>query len=308
LASLERRNRVYRRLVYLLSLSDAHRKQLLARGYSDAEIELRDYRSLGLQGRARLAQEIQAAELLDGIPGFYIAGNERGTYPTLAGSPGLLIPVRAPNKQVRGMRIRPDDAGEGGKYRWFSSADKLGGTASGSFCHVARPVLRQVEDPTIWITEGEIKADLSAERLGAVVVSIPGVDLWSRALADLAELLPNGGRVVVALDADWREKPRVHHALYSLLMACPGLGYETGAALWDLTSGKGLDNLLIAGHQPEILPPTAIPAPRWEMKLTSRIVCELSMTLSSPPAIALEDLRRRLPLAFASDSLCRSSA
>ncbi|MGH7171502.1 MAG: toprim domain-containing protein [Gemmataceae bacterium] len=204
---------------------------MLNRGYRSGEVELRDYRSLPLQGRARIALEIQASERLDGVPGFYTGSNERGSYPALAGSPGLFIPVRAPNKHIRGLRIRPDNANGAGKYRWLSSADKPGGIGPDASCHISRPLLLPVEDRTVWITEGEIKADLSAERLGAVVVSIPGVDLWSRALPDLAELLPNGGRIVVALDADWRDKPRVHLALSGLLLACTSLGYETGVAL-----------------------------------------------------------------------------
>jgi hypothetical protein len=308
LASLERRHRVYQRLLYRTTLSEEYRRQLLARGFSDTEIELRDYRSLPLQGRAQIAKEIETSERLDGVPGFCTASNERGTYRTLAGSPGLLIPVRAPNKQIRAVRIRPDDQASGGKYRWLSSANKPGGSGPEASCHVARPVLRPVEDQAIWITEGELKADISADRLGAVVISIPGVGLWSRSLPDLAELVPKGGRVVVALDADWRENHYVHAAIHGLLLACAALGYETGVAIWDMTNGKGLDNLLVAGHRPEIHPPTVIPIPRWEIKLTSRIACELSTTTSVSTAIALDELRRRLPLVFAKDSLCPSSA
>jgi hypothetical protein len=156
----------------------------------------------------------------------------------------------------------------------------------------------------VWITEGEIKADLSAERLGAVVVSIPGVELWSRALPDLEELLPHGGRVVVALDADWREKPRVHNAFFNILLACTTLGYETEAALWDVRSGKGLDDLLINGDRPEIHPAAAIPAPRWEMKLTSQMLSELPATTPEMTGVSLHDLRQKTPTAYAEKFLC----
>src|SRR5713226_1109056 len=98
----------------------------------------------------------------------------------------------------------------GGKDRWLSSKNMLQGTGSGVHCHVAKPILGSSPDKAIWVTEGEIKSDLAAERIGAIVVSIPGVSSWARALHDLQELLPGRGCVVVALDSDWQANPHVH--------------------------------------------------------------------------------------------------
>jgi hypothetical protein len=65
-----------------------------------------------------------------------------------------------------------------------------------------------------------------------VVLSIPGVGLWAKAIAKLAEPLPAGGRVVVALDSDWRQQPQVHGSLWCLGQCCEALGYKVEVALW----------------------------------------------------------------------------
>jgi hypothetical protein len=125
----------------------------------------------------------------------------------------------------------------------------------------------------LWITEGEIKADLSAERLGVTVISIPGVGLWARALPDLAELLPGGGRVVLALDLEWATSPAVLAACWGLRQAGGALGYEVKVATWTDKTMK-LDDLLVAGAHPEIRPATAIPEPTWATKLSSRVLAD----------------------------------
>jgi hypothetical protein len=201
------------------------------------------------------------------------------------------------------LRIRPDNVGEdGGKYRWLSSGYKPGGIGSGVHCHVARPLLHDLKDTAIWISEGELKADLSAERLRAKILSVPGASCWAHALPDVVELLPAGGRVVVALDADWREKPQVRVAVWNLAQACLALGYAVEIALWD-PMWKGLDDLLVAGHQPELHSLERIPEPAWELKLSSQILADAPIR---PPvtAVELEMMRQALLGAFAEVSQC----
>jgi hypothetical protein len=296
IAPLERRDRVYRRVLSLCRLGGQHRQDLLARGYSEKEIAECGYGSLPLQGRARLCREIMAADplALDGVPGFYRRDGKGGDYWTLAGSPGLLIPCRAPDGRIRGVRIRPDDPGEGGKYRWLSSKDRPGGCGSGVHCHVARPPV--VRDDRLWVVEGEIKADLSAARLAAVVVSIPGVDSWARVLFDVRDLLPPHGRVVVALDADWRVKLPVHQAAWNLTLALQALNFVTEFAQWN-EKHKGLDDLMTAGLWPEVHhPQTVLPAPVWSQKMASRLLADVPPRPSPRPS--LPEARRRLTAAF----------
>lgn len=294
MAPPERRDYVYRRLQEAARLSDKHREDMLVRGFAAGTTAKRGYRTLPLSGRAKLARESHNGDAgcLAGVPGFYQADDG---YWTLAGVPGLLIPCLSPTGRIRAYRVRPDDRNGGGKYRWFSSDQKRAGTGSGVHCHVARPLSGELRDDAVWVVEGEIKADLCAERLGAVVLSIPGVSTWVRALPDVAALLPDGGRVVVALDADWRENPQVHAAVWGLCQAVPALGYETEVGLWDVTH-KGLDDLLAGGLNPQRTGTAAVPAPDWPLKLSSRILADAPARPAE--ALSLPQVRALVAMAF----------
>jgi hypothetical protein len=217
--------------------------------------------------------------------------------------PGLLVPARAPDGRIRGICIRPDHPGDGGKYRWLFSHDKPGGTAAGAHCHVARPKLCPISDRAIWFTEGEVKADIAAERLGAVVVSIPGVTSWALAVPDILELLPDGGRVVGAMDGDWATKPQVHTAIWRLSMACQALGYVAEVATWQQLAYKGLDDLLAVGHHPRRMAPAEMPVPTWEAKISSILLAETTAR-QAMEAIMLTDARRKLREMFRTLSPC----
>ncbi|HEV3447684.1 MAG TPA: DUF3854 domain-containing protein [Gemmataceae bacterium] len=288
---------MYRRLQAATTLHETNVVELLKRGFAQEEIQGRGYTTLPLAGRWKIVRQCSLGSIngLVGVPGFYFA-SKSGTDPhwAIAGSPGLLIPCLAPNGQIRAYRIRPDNPGEkGGKYRWLSSAGRSYGTSSGVHCHVARPLSGTASEDEIWIVEGELKADLSAQRLGAVVISIPGVTLWSRALADLAELLKDSGRVVVALDSDWRQNRLVHEAVWCLAQACPALGHEVEVALWD-QQWKGLDDLLVTGQRPDLHPPNVLSEPKWPIKVSSRRLAEVSGR-NPIETLRLTEMRQQIP-------------
>jgi hypothetical protein len=150
----------------------------------------------------------------------------------------------------------------------------------------------ELSDDAVWLTEGELKADLCAERLGAILLSIPGVGNWRLALADLCELRPGAGRVVVALDSDWRSKAAVHDAIWNLGQASAALGYEVDVALWD-TTYKGLDDLLTAGFNPELHRLIKFPEPVWTPKLSSRVLARAPIRQRAT-AVNLETIRARI--------------
>ncbi len=296
LTSPARRNRFFRRLQRSTSLASSHRTLLQQRGFSSEEITGRGYRTLPESGRARLVKQCKANDTAPyGIPGFYRANGCYGQFWTLAGLTGILIPCLAPNGWIRGYQIRPTDPREGGKYRWLSSANRPGGTSSGVHCHVARPLSSAISDEAVWITEGIFKADLAAERLGTIVLSIPGVACWRQALPDLVELLPFGGEVVVAMDADWRANVAVQQAVWCLSQVCGAAGYSVEVAVWEPTH-KGLDDLLTAGLRPQRTVPSTSLAPAWTPKVSSRRLAEMTATpRTTAGIITLAAMRARLP-------------
>ena len=78
---------------------------------------MRGYRSHQLKGRAEtVAKLIEAGHErhLPHVPGFVQQTNKNGKrYWTLAGSPGMLIPVRDVEGRIVGIKIRKDDVGKG---------------------------------------------------------------------------------------------------------------------------------------------------------------------------------------------------
>jgi hypothetical protein len=267
---LARRSPIYGRLLVAAGLDDRHKQALIARGFAAEQISNRSYRTLPKRGRYALSKAACEGEWDDllHVPGFHQKDGNNGPYWTLGGSPGLLIPCLDARGRVRGLRIRPDEQGDGGKYRWLSSADKPGGAGSGVHCHVARPRELDENEP-LYVTEGELKADYSADKLGAVVISIPGVGNWAKALPDIAELSNHGTRIAIALDSDADNNPAVGEARWNLAQATDALGYKTKVATWT-PEFKGIDDLLVTGQKPEMKSPGELPSTNWTPKQTAR--------------------------------------
>ena len=253
-------DKVYRALHSNLTLSAHHKKHLQQeRQLSLESIQARGYQSWG-QGdrllRSRLAEtlyDLFGGVVLD-VPGFLLREQSR-TYLTLGGPPGLLIPVRNPENQIVAHQIRTDRPGDSGKYVWLSSTSR-GGPGPGSPIHVSRPLPSfQKAGGRFWLTEGPLKADIASERLGEVVLALPGVQADKHLLKTLERIQEQGeiSELVVALDSDWHEKPAVAGARLKLAEAAARQGIPVWLADWD-TRLKGLDDLLLAGGFPKLVP------------------------------------------------------
>ena len=252
IASASVRNLVYRAFLKMLTLDSIHRKALLARGFTAQSIETNGYRSMPIKGRSYIAQELRNQGFeLTGIPGFYQRDGEGGKpYWTFAGKIGLLIPVCDKQDRIVGIRVRLDepDVNERGqeknKYRWFSSANLALGTSTGVLVHLAK-----ANDRVLWVTEGELKADIIALVKGYDALSVPGVDTWPLALAFI---LKQGYRkVIIAMDMD-KYLPKHESVLNAQVQLSNELrkeGIEVAIAEWDLQHGKGVDDLLLVSHK-----------------------------------------------------------
>jgi hypothetical protein len=224
-------DRVYRDFISHLILSAEHKENLLNRGMTEKEIAAGLYRSTP---ESKYVDALAKKYNLYGVPGFF---KEGGRWMCVA-TRGMLIPVLNELAQIVGFQIRLDNPDKNKKYVWFSSSN-MGGSSPGPRIHVARP--SRVKHPgLVWITEGPLKANISAERLGIIMLGVPGVNCWKHALPVLEHL--NANRVVVAYDSDYhKEQVRIHaRALVNEIRK----KYKTGIALWH--EHKGLDDALVA--------------------------------------------------------------
>lgn len=249
----------YQIVLDALCLDPADRAALLGRGLDDAAIVANGYRTLPLQGRAAVARRL--TERLGhfdrdedpGIPGIVRRSEPGGrSWWSLAGSPGILVPVRDAEGRIVALKVRRSDPCQGPRYLYLTSA-KDGGPSAASALHVpvAARALRETAD-TLVVTEGELKADVATHLLGKPVVGVPGVGSWALAV-DLA-LAWKPARVVVAFDMDRTSKPPVAVAQRELIAALRREGWDgkaVGSWSWP-ARWKGIDDFLAARARGEV--------------------------------------------------------
>src|SRR5262245_8822996 len=102
---------------------------------------------------------------------------------------------------------------------------------------------------TVRLTEGELKADIATALSGLPTVSAPGVGNWRRAVPVLREL--GAETVLLAFDQDGKRNTVaiIETALYGLRRE----GFDVKLEWWDGKVAKGIDDLLAAGKQPEVV-------------------------------------------------------
>lgn len=241
LASLTLIDQVYRHFLGMLELRNHHRAHLLERGLSVREIEYRQYRSMPIEGRSKLAKELHEyyGDDLSGVPGFC-----HKDYWTVGGSAGIVIPLRNLDGLVVALKVRRDDNGPYPKYSYLS-ASKNGGPCAVKSVHAP---LWEGDRTTVVITEGELKADVCTVLGGVFTLSIPGVGSWRLAVDAIKELRPNVVRI--AFDNDPPDNVRAvkqvssaKRGLYAALSKVDGL--SVGVDEWSIEDGKGLDDVLL---------------------------------------------------------------
>ncbi len=244
-APLEHRDAIYCKVIrQFLSLSDARRRSLRARGLSDAEI--------GRCGFADTPDERQGQQIadalsiygLEGVPGFYREGG-RWRMVRVA-RPGFFVPYRSTTRQIQALQYRLDESLGKTKYVWLSSRDRDGGASSGSPVNYANNhLLREASE--VCITEGGLKASVIAHLTDAPVIGVAGVSCFGADFAaNLRAEFPNLKRVVVAYDADWRQNEAVSGALFRLMDELQAARFQVRARTWPAHLGKGLDDYLLA--------------------------------------------------------------
>jgi hypothetical protein len=243
-ASIEQRDRVYRAFTGLLPLYNDHLENLRRRGLPDDLIYQR-YRSVPRENAERwnicrrLARE---GYDLERVPGFYVREARGGTsyWDFACYGSGILIPMISAASLIQGFKIRLDDAGKK-RYLAFSSIGQPGGASPGAPVHVAVPIGGACFE-RIWVTEGELKADVAAHLLSRVFISVPGVSVWREAKDVLRAL--GAHEVVIAFDADQATNRDVANAKEALA-ADLAPDFRVFDSRWDGHMGKGIDDALV---------------------------------------------------------------
>jgi len=236
LAPVERRDGVYRVLLGALPLSAMHSEHLTQRGLTPKQVASLEYRSLPRGGRWAVVRQLQhQGYRLGGVPGFFMECSEV----KLSGAPGILLPVRDAERRIQAFQVRVDHPGDGGKYRWISSADRHLGCSPGVPIHVARPEGAGMSD--VWVTEGTLKADIAALRLNRVVLAVAGVGNWRGVPPLVRRLRPL--RVVVAFDMDKNRNSFVRRHVDELIACFAEDGVRVFEADWN-ADFKGIDDLV----------------------------------------------------------------
>lgn len=296
-ASPELLARIYQRLLECLTLNARHRRELQARGLTDQQIDRAGYRTLHLDRRdlvERLQQECPAQMLLS-VPGFFVRGDQL----MLAGKPGLLIPARDLDGNILAITVRPDEPGEGGKYRWLSSRP-MGGAGPGAPAHIPVRTPRQADE--VRLVEGVLKADVArALDPSTVSIGIPGAGPWKKALPVLQSL---GCKVVrLAFDADSETNEHVGQALKAAVEGLRKEGYQVMLEQWDGERAKGIDDALKAGIDVRAVEPGGGVPPSADGDLPPR--GQVEATADDRPVIVVSTEELQVTLA-ATEALTRS--
>lgn len=249
-------DRIYSSFLSKLCLSSKHKDDLITRGLSEELITKNVYRTLPLQGRAEITKEL-VDEFGDDVfdtPGFYIKEEKGNKWPTFAGSPGLLIPVRDTEGKVLGLKIRLDEVIDEKKYTWLSSRkrdDGRNGTGQINLIHFTNNVNWDKIEGLVRITEGPLKADIATCLDNIPTIAIPGVSNYQSGVYALHKLGVNEG--IVAIDMDYEDNEQVARSLLGLLLSLQKEGIVTSMQHWPKEQGKGIDDFLLTVGKPELL-------------------------------------------------------
>jgi hypothetical protein len=224
--SAEDRDRVYRAILDGFSLSDAHRKHLRERQFSSDGIDKRGYKTKPadkckcLLICAAIRNQVGSA-IFDAVPGVW-QGKSLG----MTEQGGILIPVRNVSGQIIALRLRLDDPGDGGKYRWITSRIAGDDTAPSPGTPIHVPLGFVSPSPLVRVTEGELKADYCSQVDAVPTISIPGVGLWDRVFPVLEELQAKTVRVAFDADASTNVNVSSNLVLFIEALRAQGFGFE----------------------------------------------------------------------------------
>lgn len=170
---------------------------------------------------------------------------------------GLLVPVRNEAGFIVQIKMRhpspPADLPDTLKSAWppkymiLGSAERDGGATPPVKAHFAGPPDGGNFPGVLWVTEGELKADLAAHLLLARFCGLPGASQCPELALSAAE---NGNYREIRVAMDVEDKDHVKWAIARLCTEASARGLRVSLAVWDgerdWNNGKtkGIDDLL----------------------------------------------------------------
>jgi len=191
------------------------------------------------------------------VPGF--AFNLQTMRPFFAKYTGIGIRLRNADGSISGLQVRIDHPKPGmSKYKLFSSSwasynssdEAIDGACRSQAADILYPQCQAVGAA---VTEGRFKA-IQLAKMGYISLSLNGVSNWSHVLQDFLQLIRKAGfrDIHIYFDADMTVKLGVAKAAIALEKAISQEDMGTYFAVWNTAFGKGIDDMLIAGHRDEL--------------------------------------------------------
>lgn len=262
-------NNVYTTFYNVSTLSNEHKEYLMKeRLYNEEDIKEGRYftfpsRNIMKVFEERLKEDYgYNPEILTNIPGFY--RDKKSGYFTFAKNVGLGICITNANGLVVGIQIRRDISQiNKSRYIWFSSSfiekdEKLMekfdcATGSGSGIDVVYPKILRYR--TIFITEGRFKAKKIADTFNCVAISVQGINNWRNIEKEIECIQQNYNgvdfkNIYISYDADMAYNVQVFNQAMRMvkMLKKAFVNIKISYVLWDVNYGKGIDDLINAGH------------------------------------------------------------
>lgn len=216
-APIEVRDKTYRALLSLLSLSSEHQEAFRKRGLNDEQIKELGVRSIPTCGIVSIPKMLQKMGCtLKGVPLFGTLKNGQWGLGLVRGKTGCYIPYCDRDGRIQQLQIRYD-IGTGlsddelykqknNRYRWATSGFMPNGCSATNIIFWGRAKKFQ-DDETVYLTEGGIKASVASYLSGLWFIGTTSVST-TESFAEIIDWCKANNKVPVdAYDMDGKILP-----------------------------------------------------------------------------------------------------
>lgn len=226
----EERDRHYRRVLSELSLSSKDRQHLRDRGFTDADIDAANFRSV--KKFQRVSEGYPA-----NLPGYGL--NNFGRFQLDIYSDGILCPISDSEGRIVGAQVRSTEPSQK-RYKWMSR--KGSAYLNGEMPVACWDVEEPAEDAKIWLAEGtSIKPKLAGLKMKAPFIGASG-GLFASSPKNTLEAIAKLSQkyrtdlLTIAVDAGDVINPQVLNRIEYQIEWLRGEGYKVEIAWWGQVS------------------------------------------------------------------------